>query len=195
MGYSIEPTNDGCYSGTSCLINKLDIYDEKILAQVEADITFAKMSLLEKTPIAETFDLEHYMAIHKFLFEDLYEWAGEFRKINISKKGTNFCVADELEKVSNNCFKRLRDKNFFKDLDREEFVAEIVDFYCVTNMLHPFREGNGRTQRVFISQLIRFNGYEFDFSNINTDDLMIATIQSANGVDDYLKEIFQNSIR
>lgn len=59
-------------------------------------------------------------------------------------------------------------------------AAVIVDFYCVTNMLHPFREGNGRTQRIFISQLIRYAGYDIDFSAIDPDELMIATIQSAN---------------
>ena len=61
-------------------------------------------------------------------------------------------------------------------------------------MLHPFREGNGRTQRIFISQLIRFAGYNIDFSSINTDDLMSATIHAANGIDDFLKEIFKNAI-
>ena len=61
-------------------------------------------------------------------------------------------------------------------------------------MLHPFREGNGRTQRIFISQLIRFGGYEIDFSKINTDDLMSATIQAANGIDVYLKSIFAEAI-
>ena len=62
-------------------------------------------------------------------------------------------------------------------------------------MLHPFREGNGRTQRIFLSQLIRYAGYEIDFSNMNADDLMSATIQAANGVDVYLKGIFAKAIR
>lgn len=61
-------------------------------------------------------------------------------------------------------------------------------------MLHPFREGNGRTQRIFIAQLIRHAGYEINFSNIDTDDLMLATIQAANGVNIYLKEIFAVAI-
>jgi cell filamentation protein len=61
-------------------------------------------------------------------------------------------------------------------------------------MLHPFREGNGRTQRIFIAQLIRYNGYDFDFSDIDPDDLMIATIQSANGVTDFLKQLFDENI-
>ena len=66
-----------------------------------------------------------------------------------------------------------------------------MDFYYVTNQLHPFREGNGRTQRLFITQLIQNAGYEeFDFADIDGDLLMIATIQSANGVTDLLRKLF-----
>ena len=61
--------------------------------------------------------------------------------------------------------------------------------------LHPFREGNGRTQRVFLTQLINRNGYTIDFSEIDTDELMIATIQAANGITDFLKMIFKNAIK
>ena len=68
-------------------------------------------------------------------------------------------------------------------------------FYVTTNYLHPFREGNGRTQRIFISKLIKLCGYEFNFSNINPDLLMIATIKATNGVTDDLYTIFQNEIR
>lgn len=62
-------------------------------------------------------------------------------------------------------------------------------------MLHPFREGNGRTQRIFIAQLIRFCGYDINFSEIDTDELIVATIQSANGITDYLTEIFKEHIK
>lgn len=62
------------------------------------------------------------------------------------------------------------------------------------NILHPFREGNGRTERIFISQLIRFNGYDIDFSDIDTDYLMFATIQSAQGITDKLVNLFKENI-
>lgn len=194
MGYSINSSTDNCYEGTTCLINKLNIRDEKILTEVEGRITFAKSSTLEKEPISSTFDFEHYKAIHKYLFDDLYDWAGQIRTVNLSKKGTLFANADEIERIADACFKRLADNNFFRDMDFNDFVENIVDFYCVTNDLHPFREGNGRVQRIFIAQLIRFNEYDIDFNNINTDELMMATIQAANGVSDSLKDIFRSSI-
>ncbi len=92
-------------------------------------------------------------------------------------------------------FSRIKLLDFFRGLPFEKFVTEIVDLYCSLNMLHPFREGNGRTQRVFIAQLIRFNGYEINFSEVDKDLLMIATIQAAQGVTDNLQRIFEENIK
>lgn len=195
MSYSITPLTDDYYKGTNCLINKFNLQNEEQLAKLEAGITLAKTAELERNPINTTFDFEHYKQIHKYLFEDLYEWAGCIRTVDISKKGTNFIPAENIETVANACFDRLKKLNYFKNLDFENFIDNIVDFYCSTNMLHPFREGNGRTQRIFIAQLIRFCGYDINFSEIDTDELIVATIQSANGITDYLKEIFKNHIK
>ena len=195
MGYSIDTITADCYEGTTCLINKFGITDDKQLSLIEGQITFAKGSELERNPMNGNFDFEHYKAIHKYLFDEIYEWAGKIRTVDMSKKGTNFAKANEIEKLANACFARLKSENYFKGQEFDEFINNIVDFYCVTNMLHPFREGNGRTQRIFISQLIRYAGYDIDFSKINTDDLMSATIHAANGIDDFLKEIFKNAIQ
>ncbi|MEE0957153.1 MAG: Fic family protein [Ruminococcus sp.] len=195
MAYSINAVTADCYEGTSCLINKLNIHDESVLNKVEAEITFAKAVKLEAADLPDSFDTGYYLSIHRFLFEDLYEWAGCFRKINISKKGTQFAEYEQLEELCNKLFLRLKKLRFLKGLPFSAFIDEIVDVYCSLNMLHPFREGNGRTERVFISQLIRYNGYSIDFSEIDTDLLMIATIQSAQGITDLLKRIFIESIK
>ncbi len=195
MGYSIDAITEDCYEGTSCLINKLGIKDDKKLKEFEAAVTLAKASEFEKEPFCSTFDVAHYKAIHKFLFEDIYDWAGEYRTINMSKKGTSFADADKIDGLMNACFKRLKDNDCFRNNRFEEFIENIVDFYQVTNMIHPFREGNGRTQRLFITQLIRFNNYDINFSEIDSDELMIATIQAANGVKDNLVRIFKESVK
>jgi cell filamentation protein len=195
MGYSIDAITDSCYPNTVCLINKLDIKDDKVLSDIEAKITFAKAAVLESETVEFKLDFEYYKNIHRFLFEDLYDWAGTLRKVDISKKGTRFCPQNELEDLCKVCFKRLENVNFFKGLAKEKFVEEIVDFYQTTNYLHPFREGNGRTQRIFISKLIKYNGYDFDFSNIDPDLLMIATIKASNGISDDLYNIFKNEIK
>ena len=194
MGYSIDPISANCYPGTTVLINKLDIRDEEALNEAEAIATYINAAKLEDTPIDGAFDFEHYKSIHHFFLSDLYDLAGEVRTVDISKKGTRFTPASNVEKRAELIFKRLKERNYFKGLDHKEFVDEIVDFYCNTNALHPFREGNGRTQRAFLTQLIRNAGYDINFAEIDTDLLMFATIQSAQGITDLLKDIFSNHI-
>ena len=194
MGYSIDPISADCYEGTTCLINKFGIKDEKKLSQMETLITTAKCKELEVNPIDGNFGFEHYKAIHKFIFEDLYDWAGKIRTVSISKKGTVFTSPESIEPLADRIFSGLQKENCYIGYDNDRYIESIVDFYCRTNMLHPFREGNGRTQRVFLSQLIRHSGHDINFSTIDTDELMIATIQSANGIVDYLRNLFKESI-
>lgn len=195
MGYGIDPISANCYEGTTCLINKFHLRNEEQLANLEATITHAKTTLLESQPANLPLDFDYYKSIHRFLFEDLYDWAGELRTVDISKKGTAFCPADQLETLCSACFDRLEKLNYFNGLSKSKFIDELVDFYCTTNLLHPFREGNGRTQRIFIAKLIEYNGYQFDFSNIDPTDLMTATIQAANGVTDFLYVLFEHELK
>lgn len=155
MGYSLEPTSDNCYPGTTVLINKFNIQDEAKLNEVETVLVSARSAELMEHPKADSFDFAHYKTIHQFLFSDLYDWAGQIRTVDLSKKGTRFCPAESIEHQADLIFRHLKKRNAFSGLPRKEFLDEIVDFYCATNDLHPFREGNGRTQRIFLSQLIR----------------------------------------
>ena len=77
----------------------------------------------------------------------------------------------------------------------DSFVEEITDFYCSTNYLHPFREGNGRTQRAFLTQLIRNAGHDLNWSEVDGDLLMTATIQATHGVTDLLRQALGEAIR
>lgn len=195
MPYTIEAASADCYPGTTVLINKFNLRNQKELSAVEATLVTAKAIQWEESPLCETFDFEHYKKIHYHLFCDLYDWAGQPRTINISKKGTQFCPVDEISRVSKAVFGRLASENYFKGLSKDRFVQEIVDFYERTNELHPFREGNGRTQRVFLAQLAQNAGYKIDFSGVEPDELMIATIQSAQGINDFLLECFTRIVK
>ena len=194
MAYSIDAITDGCYPGTTCLVNKLGIQDESVLAETEAAVVLGKASLLDQKPIQGNFDFEHYKRIHHFLFCDLYDWAGQVRSINISKKGTAFVSADEIESCAQACFKRLMEYSL-GDWSQRQFAEEVDEFYHAINMQHPFREGNGRTQRIFFSQWIRHLGYEFAFTEVDPDMFMIATIYAAQGVMDYLVDLFEELIQ
>ena len=193
MAYSLNPSSNNCYEGTTCLVNKLGIRDGKKLSEIEAQITFAKAAMLEETPIDDDFGFEHFKKIHEFLLCDLYEWAGQVRTVDISKKRTKFLDASSIESIGTKCFAKVRE-GYFEDLPFDEFVKRIAEFYNDVNYIHPFREGNGRTQRIYFAQLIRHYGYDINFADVDTDELMIATIQASSGVIDFLVEFFENSI-
>lgn len=195
MSYSINSLTGDCYEGTTCLINKYGIKDEGILSDLETAVTLSKIAEYSLNPLYHSFDVNHYKAIHRFLFADLYDWAGKYRTVNMSKKGTVFADTESIDDLMSKCFGRLRSMNYYQGLCFDEFVDNIVEFYSVTNIIHPFREGNGRTQRLFLSQLVTLNGYTLDFSETDVDELIIATIQAANGVTDNLAEYFKKAIK
>lgn len=72
---------------------------------------------------------------------------------------------------------------------------ELTDLYQRTNELHPFREGNGRTQRLFLMQLAEHAGYTLNFYDIDSDELMLATIYSVQGVEEPLQQLFERIVR
>lgn len=137
MSYSVTPLTDKCYEGTTCLINKYNIRDESKLKELETMITLAKTSELEKETLKDSFNEDDYRAIHRAIFEPLYDWAREYRAIDISKKGTFFAEYNTIPELLKNCLKRMRDMNYFRGLGSDEFVEEIVDIYCSTNYIHP----------------------------------------------------------
>ena len=99
MAYSLNPLNDDCYENTTVLKNKFDIKDEQKLSAMEQSIT---SMLIAKAAIDipfENVDFDFYKNLHKYIFSDIYEWAGNVRKIDMSKKGTDFCSADKIEKL------------------------------------------------------------------------------------------------
>lgn len=125
MAYSIDAITESCYEGTTCLINNLNIRNENLLAETESAITLAKASLLDQQPLPGKYDFAHYKQIHHFLFCDLYDWAGEIRTINLSKKGTVFVTAEELETCAIACFDRLANADF-STLNHTEVALKLL---------------------------------------------------------------------
>lgn len=192
--YSIENSGDCCYEGTSVLINKLGIRDEEELAEVESIITTTKITMLLSRRYDGEFSAEHYCDLHREIMGDLYDWAGTVRSVDLSKKGTRFHAADGLERDMRLLFQYLNEQNCFLGLGHDEYAERIAEFYSDINMLHPFREGNGRAQRVLVTQLVERAGRNLDFSSCDKDLLMIATIHAAHGVSDHLINFFADMI-
>ncbi len=194
MSYSITDLSADCYPETTVLVNKLGIRSQEALDDLERVVTGIHTVEIVKEQSEELLSFAFYRNLHKRLFGDLYEWAGELRKVDMSKQGTSFCRVENLEEIGNAIFQWLRKHKELRGMKRERFVKELADLYHRINMLHPFREGNGRTQRLFFTLLIRRAGYEIDFAATDTDALMIATVYAAQGVMDYLYGYFDRVI-
>ena len=143
----------------------------------------------------ETEDFEFYKKLHEYVFVDIYDWAGTIRTVDMSKKGTNFCAAEKINERGQRLFQRLSDLNFLKDIKGDDFIIEFTELYCDLNYLHPFREGNGRIQRLFLSMLVSQLGKSLNFAQIDKDSLMIATIKSVSGDVFMLRDIFREYIK
>lgn len=194
MSYTLNATDADCYKGTTVLINKFGITDEDELNRRERLITSFKSAELIVSPFKDGFSFDDYKKIHYELFSELYEWAGSIRTIPLSKSVTIFTAPEKIESLGDAIFKRLKGCNYFAGTDRSALITETADLYNSLNRLHPFREGNGRTERIFFSQLIRHAGYDINFTAENAELLMIGTIQAASGVMDNLVRFFDENI-
>ena len=193
--YSIEGCQDSCYPDTTVLVNKLNIKEQELLNEAEAILVTSCSVKAEKELAFADVDFGFYKRLHKLIFGDLYDWAGTVRTINISKKGTVFCDHSELEHLGRLKFERLKAQDYLRGMEYGEFVSEVTELYHELNMLHPFREGNGRTLRLFITLLVRNADRDIDFSACDGDLLSIATIRAAQGDTSMLREVFAQIIK
>ena len=156
----------------------------------EGDITYIKTLELNKNPIKGSFDYRHLKDIHKALFEDIYTWAGQDRmEIGFKKKFAkyapngviiNFVPGVELDKYSKIIFDDLAKNNYLKNSNGIDcFAKELAKFMGEINALHPFREGNGRTQRIFFNELARNAGYKLDLNLIAREKMIEASVESS----------------
>ncbi len=156
------------------------------LFTAERKITSVRQEKLQEHPLEGNFDYEHLKAIHRELFQDVYVWAGHDRYStgyrDFFKKGdTEFIHGNDLPIATEKLFISLNHANYFKDLNRKELVESLSSFFNQLNILHPFMEGNGRTQRLFIEDLAKKSGYKLNLSKVSQDDMIQASIEGAKG--------------
>lgn len=178
-----------CYEDCDILKNKLNIKDKKKLQEYEAKITAAKLLSLRKQKLTGEFDAKHFISIHTYLFEDIYPFAGELRKENIAKGEFRFAeweyIPEELEKL----LRKLKAQEGVLSSNKEKLANELAYYTAELNVLHPFREGNGRTTREFIRQLALKNGYTLNLRRVEPERVLKATIKSIVDVEDLEKVI------
>lgn len=167
------------YSGTDVLKNKFNLLDNNRLTQLERLYSTVRLTELHQSPIQGSFDLSHLQKIHKHIFQDIYEWAGKLRTVDIAKS-TLFCPLKNLDSYQQKVFSDLKKENHLVGTDLDTFSQRAAYYLGEINMLHPFREGNGRTQREFMRDLALNAGFDLSFENVSPQQMLDASIQSAN---------------
>ena len=160
-----------CIPGTAVLKNKAGIKNQDLLDNYEADFTAIRILELSQTPVEGNFNLAHLCKIHEYLFQDVYEWAGEIRSVDIIRGGSRFCNVRQIQSYSNTVFSDLAAENYLIDLEPKVFASRLAHYLSEINAIHPFREGNGRVQRLFISQLAEQAGYSLDYSALGQEEV------------------------
>ncbi|MGA7710714.1 MAG: Fic family protein [Rhizomicrobium sp.] len=169
-----------CYPGTAVLKNLLDIRDQATLDDFEAALTTQRAD--EPLP-AGRLSVAHYAAIHHHLFQDVYAWAGKYRTVRISKDGSAFCYPENIARQMKELFGSLKQKRYLRGLSRERFAADATAFLSTLNAIHPFREGNGRTQTAFLAFLAERAGHPLDLHKLVPEQFLAAMVASFKGDD------------
>ena len=126
------------------------------------------------------FDLKHLKAIHRHLFQDIYDWAGQIRTVEISKNGSQFQFQQYIQTGMADVHRRLVQRNFLKALDAAAFAREAGEIMGDVNYVHPFREGNGRTQMLYLGQLASQAGHRIDIERIRKLETWIEASRAAH---------------
>jgi cell filamentation protein len=169
-----------CYPDSEVLQNKLNIQDYDNLVEAELAFTAIRYSEYSSTITSiQDFNLKHLMRLHRQLFQDIFHWAGEVRTVDIAKGETRFCTCSRIEAEANKQFSRIVLLERFDSKD--QLITKIADIFCELNIIHPFREGNGRTQRFFFEELFFYFGLSVNWPDISKDEWVNANIQGYLG--------------
>ncbi len=178
---------------TGALVNLLGLTDAEGLATSEAQYVALGLHELDQRPLPGAYDVAHLQAFHRHLFGDVYPWAGDFRTVNIARSasfGDWRHIRTYLEQV----FADLARENHLAGLGREEFVRRLAHYFGEVNAAHPFREGNGRTQRAFFRQLARDAGWSLRWANVSAEENAAASEASLMGDNGPLEALLDRAV-
>jgi cell filamentation protein len=152
--------------GSSVLRNKLGIRQAEELDQIERRLVVQRIR--EGLPRGG-FDLRHLRAIHRHLFQDVYDWAGELRTVEIRKGGSQFQFRQFIETGMADVHRRLEAADFRRGLDAPDFASAAGSIMGDVNYVHPFRDGNGRAQLQYLALLAEQAGHSIDLTQLDPE--------------------------
>lgn len=163
------------YPGTDTLRNKLDIRNKDGLEQAERNLV--TLRTVEGIP-GGRFGLKHLQDIHRHLFQDVYEWAGELRQVDFHKGGVWFLPQNRIEMGMIDIHARLKKQDYLKNLSHDQFAEQAGVIIGDINLVHPFREGNGRTQMYYLKQLGHQADHRINLTRFKRDEWIAASIHA-----------------
>ncbi|WP_130100097.1 putative adenosine monophosphate-protein transferase Fic [Siccibacter turicensis] len=180
------------YAGQKVMKNRLGIHQAQRLEQAAYQFTALRAATIGIGPVVR--GLPHLCAIHQQLYQDVFDWAGELREVDIYEGDTRFCHFEYLEKEGNALMQALEDEDYLVGLERDAFIERLAHYYCEINVLHPFRIGNGLAQRIFFEQLAIHAGYLLDWRDVDAQAWRDANQEGAMGNLEPLKTIFSKVV-
>lgn len=183
-----------CYPDTNVLKNRFGLRDAAQLKKIETDISAVRQNDLLEHPIAGRFTATHLCSIHRYLFGDVYPFAGRFRLEDIMKGTTRFLANQQIGEKLKKLLEELRSENLLRNLHTEKFLQRAAFYFAELNYIHPFREGNGRATREFMRQLFLLNGYEVDWGAVSVERFLHAMEESVYDTGE-LECVFQECLR
>ncbi|EJF74256.1 Fic/DOC family protein [Bartonella birtlesii] len=179
---------------TGVLYNRFRINDKTTLERVESTFSYLRAFELMHVPVRGKFDLNHMKEIHKKLFGDVYEWAGQIRSVDIAKGNSMFASYNRIEGYAPKITQQLEKELYLHGLDADEFSQRAGYYMGEVNALHPFREGNGRTQREFIGQLACEAGHPINWEGVKQQEMIEASIAAHFGNSELLSVLIRKNI-
>ena len=180
------------YPELNVMRNRLDIRQAKRLAQAAYEFTALRAATLSLGPLLR--GLPHLCAIHQHLYQDIFDWAGDIREMDIYQGDTRFCHFAYIEKEGNSLMQDLEEEGYLVGLEKADFINRLSHYYCEINVLHPFRIGNGIVQRIFFEQLAIHAGYQLDWRGIDPEAWAQANQSGAMGDLSALNTIFSKVV-
>jgi cell filamentation protein len=167
-----------CYPRTIVLKNRAGLRTQRALTRFETAMAAQRAD--EPLPVGRL-DVRHYRAIHRHLFQDIYAWAGQFRTVRISKADSMFCYPEHIPREMRGLFGRLKRDGYLRDLAIDDFVTQAAHFLATLNAIHPFRDGNGRTQLAFLALLAAEAGHPLTLTRLRARAFLVAVVVSFHG--------------
>jgi cell filamentation protein len=187
----VTQTNDPYLLPNGVLRNKLGLTDGHKLSVAEKRMSALRLADLARKPLHGHLNFDLMQAIHWSIFQDIYDWAGQPRTIDISKDDSRFCHWRFIPTYADEIFAKMQ--RTVRDTD--DFVALATTAFSDVNALHPFREGNGRTTRALLDHLGRLHGYAFNWDKLERHEVVGCSIFSMSDNDEPLRAMLRKIVR